>query len=62
MRHAQCYVDSVRTPLEQRVFVCYFLCCPVSLHQGGPTFFFPRAKNSFPVGPKDQETPPGTIF
>jgi hypothetical protein len=25
-------------------------------------FFFPRAKNSFFVGPKGQETPPGTIF
>jgi hypothetical protein len=32
------------------------------LYQGGPTFFFPRAKNSFPVGPKSQETPAGTIF
>jgi hypothetical protein len=32
------------------------------LDQGGPTFFFPRAKNSFPVGPKGQETPPGTVF
>jgi hypothetical protein len=32
------------------------------LGQGGPTFVFPRAKNSFPVGPKNQETPSSTIF
>jgi hypothetical protein len=24
--------------------------------------FFPRAKNSFPGGPKDQETPSDTVF
>jgi hypothetical protein len=29
---------------------------PSSLAQGCLTFFFPRAKNSFPVGPKGQET------
>jgi hypothetical protein len=28
--------------------------------QGGP-FFFPRAENSFPVGPKGHETPSGSI-
>jgi hypothetical protein len=31
-----------------------------NLDQGGPTSFFPRAKNNFPVGPKGEETPPGT--
>jgi hypothetical protein len=30
--------------------------------QGGPTFFFPQAKNIFPVGYKGQQTIPGTIF
>jgi hypothetical protein len=30
--------------------------------QGGPTLSFPRAKNGFSLGPKSQETPPGTIF
>jgi hypothetical protein len=30
--------------------------------QGGPNFFFPRAKDSSPVWPKDQEVPSGTIF
>jgi hypothetical protein len=30
------------------------------LHQGGPTCFFLRAKNSFSVGPKGQEGPLGT--
>jgi hypothetical protein len=34
----------------------------IGLGQGGPTSFFPRAKNIFSVGPKDQETYPGTIF
>jgi hypothetical protein len=33
-----------------------------TVYQGGPTSFFPRAKNSFPVGSKGQETPPGTVF
>jgi hypothetical protein len=33
-----------------------------ALKHGGRTFFFPRAKNSFPVGLKGQESPPGTIF
>jgi hypothetical protein len=33
-----------------------------SLCQGGPTFFFPRAKNTSPVWPTDQVTPPSTIF
>jgi hypothetical protein len=33
-----------------------------SLWQGGPTFFFPQAKDSFPVGPKGEKTPPGTVF
>jgi hypothetical protein len=33
-----------------------------TLYQSGPTFFFPRAKNSVPVGPKGQETPRGNIF
>jgi hypothetical protein len=32
------------------------------LHQSGPTFLFPRAKNGFPVGHKDKETCPDTIF
>jgi hypothetical protein len=32
------------------------------LEQAGPTSFFPLAKKSFPVGPSDQEIPPGTIF
>jgi hypothetical protein len=36
--------------------------CGNDFGQGGPTFFFPRAKNSFPVGSKNYETPPGTIF
>jgi hypothetical protein len=30
--------------------------------QGGPTFFFPWAKNGFLIGFKSQETPPHTIF
>jgi hypothetical protein len=34
----------------------------IPFDQGGPTFFFPRAKNSLPVGPKGQETLPGTVF
>jgi hypothetical protein len=29
---------------------------------GGPICFFPQAKISLPVGPKGQETPPGTVF
>jgi hypothetical protein len=33
-----------------------------SLYQGGPNFFFPQVKNSTPVRPKGQETPPSTIF
>lgn len=32
------------------------------MNQGGPTFLFPWAKNSFPIVPKGQETPPGTTF
>jgi hypothetical protein len=32
------------------------------LGQDGPTSFFSWAKYSFTVGPKEQETPPGTIF
>jgi len=30
--------------------------------QGGPTSFFPLAKNSFPVGLKRLETSLGTVF
>jgi hypothetical protein len=33
-----------------RRFVKIFLF-PLPLDQGGPTFFFPLAKNSFPVAP-----------
>jgi hypothetical protein len=32
------------------------------LDQDGPNIFFPRVDNSFPIGPKGQETPPGTLF
>jgi hypothetical protein len=32
------------------------------LDQGRQNFFFPRAKNSFPIGNKGQETPPAIIF
>jgi hypothetical protein len=32
------------------------------LGHSGPNFFFPWAKNSFLVGPEDQETSSGTIF
>jgi hypothetical protein len=32
------------------------------IEQGGPTFFFPRAKNSLPIGLKGQENPPGNYF
>jgi hypothetical protein len=38
------------------------LHCPYVIGQGGPTFFFPRDKNSFTVGPKGPEKPPDTIF
>jgi hypothetical protein len=34
----------------------------VTLHQGGPTFIFLGAKNSFPLGHKSQETRSGTMF
>jgi hypothetical protein len=34
----------------------------ISINQGGPNFFFPWAKNRFPIVPKDQETPPGTVY
>jgi hypothetical protein len=29
---------------------------------GGPTFIFPLANNNSPLGPKNQEIPPGTSF
>jgi hypothetical protein len=32
------------------------------LRQGGLAFSFPRARNSFPLGPKSPENPPGTVF
>lgn len=32
------------------------------LYKGGQTFFFPQAKNRFPIEAKGQETPPATIF
>lgn len=32
----------------------------ICLRQGGPAVIFPWAKNSFPIGPKGQETPHGT--
>jgi hypothetical protein len=34
----------------------------VAVKQVGPMSLFPRAKNSFPVGYKGQETLPGGIF
>jgi hypothetical protein len=33
----------------------------VEVDQRGPIFFFTRAKNSFPIGPKEQRKPSGTI-
>lgn len=30
--------------------------------RGGPTFFFLRSRIILPVGPKDEENPPGNIF
>jgi hypothetical protein len=56
-------------PTTQRIyyFICYLFAVysrNISnyLEQGDPTFFsFPRAKNDFPIGPKGQETLPGTI-
>jgi hypothetical protein len=36
--------------------------CLDEVTQGGPTFFFLRAKNCLPVEPKGQENPPGNIF
>lgn len=32
------------------------------LQYGGPNFFFPRDKRSFPDRPKGQETPLGTLY
>jgi hypothetical protein len=46
-------------PLQSKYNTSQF---PHTLAQVGTTFFFPRVKNSFPVGPKGQETPPGTVF
>jgi hypothetical protein len=33
-----------------------------TVDQGGPTFFFPWAKNSYPVGPKGQDNPPYAVL
>jgi hypothetical protein len=41
-----CQYHSTATPYS----VVYYL------GQGGPTFFIPRAKNSFPIGPKGHGT------
>jgi hypothetical protein len=32
------------------------------LDQGGSTYFFPRAKDRFPVGPKGQKNPTGAVI
>jgi hypothetical protein len=57
-------------PYYDRILIKVAFCFPAlqiliyndHIFPGGPTFFFRRANNSFPVGPKGQETPPGTIF
>jgi hypothetical protein len=32
------------------------------VRHGGPNVLFPRAKDSFPVGPKGENSFPGTVF
>jgi hypothetical protein len=38
------------------------VCIAYSLLQGGAAVFWPRAKHNFLVGPKGEETLPGTII
>jgi hypothetical protein len=66
------YPSSLITPKNVRrkkkrqwakfVLVCLTSVCDIYRRAGKKIFFFPGAKNSFPVVPKGQKTPPGNIF
>jgi hypothetical protein len=51
--------DDLEKSLREAVVNCYKTN---GIAQGGTTLLFSRAKNSFPVRSKGQETPPGTIL
>jgi hypothetical protein len=54
------YIQTDTDTTEYRNFLKYTQ--QYHLAQGGPTRFFPEAKNSFLVGSNDQENHPGNIF